>query len=148
MSKVRPFLKDLDPLCKRNKPLVSCQNGPNVLLHAIELDEAATLALQMIEHARQALELRPASRFVWAMIDFLHVCWALQVFVQVRHGCEYALAKVALVAAAVPRVLRGPGLLMPFEEVIGDETVAVTLTQGAENALAVEAAGIGAGASF
>ncbi|CAF9911288.1 MAG: hypothetical protein ALECFALPRED_007222 [Alectoria fallacina] len=131
-----------------NDPLIPRQNAPHVALHAVELDESAALALQVIEHARQRLELRPAPRLVRTVIDLLHMRRALQMATQVAHGSELAAAEIALVRVAIPGVVGRPGLPVPFQEVVRDDAVSIALSQGVEDALTVDAACVWASAVF
>ena len=93
----------------------------------------------MVEHASQRLELRPASDLVWTMIYILHVRRALQMAMQVSHSSEPAAAKVALICVTVPGVFSRPGLPVPFQEVVRDNAVPIALSEGAEDALTVDA---------
>lgn len=68
--------------------------------------------------------------------------------IQVAHGSERAAAKIALVGVAVPGVSSRPGLPVPFQEVVYDDTVSVPLSQGAEDSLTVDAACVWAGTGF
>ena len=61
------------------------------------------------------------------MIYLLHMRRALQMLIQVDHSSEPAMAKVALVRVAVPGVFCRPRLPVPFQEVIRDDAVAITL---------------------
>lgn len=135
-------------LSKPNQPLFPRQNPCHIPLHAIELDESATLALQMIEHARQCFELRPASHLIRAMINLLHMRSTLQMTIQVSHRSESAAAKVTLVRVAIPSVFGRPGLPVPFQKVVRDDTVPIALSEGFEDALTIDAAGAGASAVF
>lgn len=68
--------------------------------------------------------------------------------VKVAHSSKHAAAKVALVCVAVPSVLSRPGLSVPFQEIVRDDTVSIALSQGAEDALTVDAACVWARAAF
>ena len=94
------------PSIKPNTPLPTptTQKPPHIPLHPAKLDEATTLTLQMIEHGRQRLELRPAALLIWAMIDRLLVRRALDMLVEVSLLRELPVADVAFVARAVPGV--------------------------------------------
>ena len=68
--------------------------------------------------------------------------------IQITHSSEFAAAKVALVCMAVPGIFRGPGLPVPFQEVVCDDAIPIALSQGAEDALTVNAACVWARAGF
>lgn len=103
----------------------------------------------MVEHARQALKLHPAPPNVRTMVDLLHVHGALQVTIQAVYRRELAVAEIAFVEPVrVAGVFSGPGFVVPFEEVVRDDAVAVTLPQGAEDGFAVDAGSVRAGAGL
>lgn len=82
------------------------------------------------------------------MIKLLHMRRALQMTIQVAHSSKRTAAQVALVCMAIPGVFGRPGLPVPFQEVVRDDTVSIALSQGAEDALTVDAAGVWARAAF
>jgi hypothetical protein len=52
---------------------------------------------------------------------------------------KLAMAEVTLVCITVLSLLSGPGISVPFQKVVCDQAISVTITQGAENRAAVDA---------
>ena len=129
-------------------PLTSCQDIPHIVLHATKLDKSAALALQMVKHASQSVELHPTSSTVRTVVDLLHMGRAVQMLLQIPHPCKLASAKITFVSIPVPRVCGGPFLFVPFYHVVRDDAIAVTVANGMVNGLTIDIDGVRAGAGF
>ena len=111
---------------KADRPLFPKQDTRHTLPDTSKLDTTTALALQMIEHPSQCLELRRTA-FLRTMINVLQMRGTLQMLIQVHWSSEFAVTQIAFIAVPVPCIAGRPGLLVPFEEVVGDEAVGVFL---------------------
>ena len=138
----KPASKGL-PSVKPNQPAIAGQNISHIPLHTTKLNEPASLTLQMIEHRRQSLKLLSAP-LIRTMIDILRMRRALQMLIQTPLRSKLSMTQITFVAIAVPGVTSRPRLFTPFEEILGDEATAITLSELLEDEFPVYSCGIGA----
>ena len=81
----------------------------------------------MIEHACQILELL-LTCFVRTVVYLLLVGWAFQMLIEADHAPKNMMADIALEIIPVPSVVGGPRFLVPFQEIVCENSISVSLT--------------------
>ncbi|MCJ1410042.1 hypothetical protein MMC19_004127 [Ptychographa xylographoides] len=82
------------------------------------------------------------------MVQLLLVRRTRDMLVQGTLRREPAVAEIALIAVAVPRLIHTPGVFMPLQEVLRDDTTLIALLQSLEDAFTVDTNCVGAGTCF
>jgi hypothetical protein len=84
----------------------------------------------MVEEPSQRRELLAAAS-VWAMIELRGVTRRIEMLIQALERLKRIVAKVALVAIAIPRAHCGRigGVAVPFEQLVGECAVGITATK-------------------
>lgn len=132
------------------------QETIDILLDSGKLDEAAALALEVVEESckgRKALAAAFAV-LVGAMVQRSLVNWTEDVLTKALGAGEAAVTDVALEARAVPGRVWIPGGvadavgMAPFDQAFGNDAVGVALTESAMDEVAVNVLCVGARGSL
>lgn len=122
-----------------NTPSPLREHFSDLSFHLLKPGISASLALQMAEKRRQANKLPSATSLLpWTVIQLFAMLSVIQVVVQLIQRYVLAMANITFVAVSVPAAISSFVLLVPFEELVGDDAIGVTLADLLVNGLAVD----------